>query len=384
MNPPRFHMVGPVCAGLTALALGTGLVPHEDALVGVGSALAQEFGREVPQPEPEFETDERAPPQVSENHVVQAGDTLWDLCNKYLNSPWYWPKIWSYNPQITNPHWIYPGNELRFYPSDENAPTPVAVSRSLDAFGDEDLAIPGELDEEDLVKTVGSIEVGRTAPNSVWTSRVGFLSAQGLATAGRVTNAESEAVMLSDYDRVYIKMKTPAKKGDQFAVFRPVRRIEHPVSGEAYGFAVKIVGGVQIIDTTPKVATGQIAQAFLPIRRGDYVGPWPDSFGTRVAPVPNETETRGYIIDSVVDVLGPLGEHDLVFIDRGRLHGVQPGNTFAVLDRGDRFTRDTGGLPNEDVGQLMVLDVQENASTAIVTFGLRELNVGDKIEMRRN
>src|SRR5438876_6556480 len=60
------------------------------------------------------------PPQVSETHAVQSGDTLWDLCSKYLNSPWYWPKIWSYNPQISNPHWIFPGNELRFYPSDEN------------------------------------------------------------------------------------------------------------------------------------------------------------------------------------------------------------------------------------------------------------------------
>ncbi len=353
------------------------------------AARAQdEFGGEVPQPEPESEAteirDEANPPQVSENHIVQKGDTLWDLCNKYLNSPWYWPKIWSYNPQITNPHWIYPGNELRFYPGDENAPTPVAVSKAIENIEDEELAIPGELGEEELVKTVGSIEVGRTAPNSVWTTRVGYISAQSMSIAGRVANAESEAVLLSDYDRIYIKMKSGVKKGDQFAVFRPVRRIEHPITGEPYGFAVKIVGGVQIIDTTPKVATGQISQAFQPVQRGDYVGPWPESFGTRVAPVPNETETRGYIIDSVGDVLGPLGEHDLVFIDRGRQHGVQRGNTFAVLDRGDKFTREAGGLPNEDVGQLMVLDVQENASTAIVTFGLREMSVGDKIEMRRN
>ena len=367
--------------------LGASLLPAFAVLAVASVATAQdEFGGELPQPEPEEATEREpeTPPQISENHVVQPGDTLWDLCNKYLNSPWYWPKIWSYNPQITNPHWIYPGNELRFYPADENVPTPVAVSRAIEGIEEEDLTIPGELDEEELVKTVGSIEVGRTAPNSVWTTRVGYISAQGLAVAGRVSNAESEAVLLSDFDRIYIKMKTGAKKGDQYAVFRPVRRIEHPVTGEPYGYAVKIVGGVQIIDTTPKVATGQIAQAFLPVQRGDYVGPWPESFGTRVAPVPNETETRGYIIDSVTDVLGPLGEHDLVFIDRGRQHGVQRGNTFAVLDRGDRYTRDTGGLPNEDVGQLMVLDVQESASTAIVTFGLREFNVGDKIEMRRN
>ncbi|MEM7675605.1 MAG: LysM domain-containing protein [Myxococcota bacterium] len=354
----------------------------------VGPAFAQEFGREPPQPEPEVESevDPRNPPQAAENHIVQAGDTLWDLTKKYLNSPWYWPKIWSYNPQITNPHWIYPGNELRFYPGEQNSPSPVSVARTIDDVPteDDDLAIPGELDEEELVKTVGTIEVGRTAPNSVWTTRVGYISAQSMDVAGRVANAESEAIMLSDYDRIYIKMKLAAKKGDQFAIFRPVRRIEHPITGEPYGYAVRMVGGVQVIDTSPKLVTGQIAQAFSPIQRGDYVGPWPESFRTRVAPVPNESETRGFIIDSVGDVLGPLGEHDLVFIDRGRRHGVQRGNTFAVLDRGDKYTRESGGLPSEDVGQLMVLDVQDNASTAIVTFGLREMNVGDKIEMRRN
>ncbi|MEL6187221.1 MAG: LysM peptidoglycan-binding domain-containing protein, partial [Myxococcota bacterium] len=43
---------------------------------------------------------------LGDAHAVRQGDTLWDLCAKYLNSPWYWPKIWSYNPQLTNPHWI--------------------------------------------------------------------------------------------------------------------------------------------------------------------------------------------------------------------------------------------------------------------------------------
>ncbi len=49
-------------------------------------------------------------------HTVEKGDTLWDLSSKYLGSPWYWPKVWSYNPQIANPHWIYPGNQVRFFP----------------------------------------------------------------------------------------------------------------------------------------------------------------------------------------------------------------------------------------------------------------------------
>jgi hypothetical protein len=62
---------------------------------------------------------------------------------------------------------------------------------------------------------------------------------------------------------------------------------------------------------------------------------------------------------------------------------VQQGNTFAVIDRGDGYTRETQGLPNEDIGQVMVIDVQDKSSTAVVTGSLRELSVGDKIEMRK-
>ena len=124
---------------LLTLALGA---------LGVPSASGQDFGG------PEIAPGN--PPQLTETHTVESGDTLWDLCSKYLNSPWYWPKIWSYNPQLTNPHWIFPGNEISFYPSDENLPTQIAASTTIEAEIDEDLDIPGELGADELVTTVGS------------------------------------------------------------------------------------------------------------------------------------------------------------------------------------------------------------------------------------
>lgn len=344
-------------------------------------AMAQDDFGGSPPPGSAPAPESAEPPQVAETHVVQSGDTLWDLCSKYLNSPWYWPKIWSYNPQITNPHWIYPGNELRFYPGDESLPTNVEVARGIAIEGD-DVEVPEELDPDELVRTTGSIQVGRTAPDSTWSAFIGFMSNKSFERSGEIVNSESESVMLADYDRLYIKLKQPAKKGDRYAIYRLVRNIEHPVTGDPMGVAVEIIGGVQVVDTTPKVATAMIAQAYRPIERGDYVGPWPESFGTRVAPTPNGQETNGYIVETVGDVLGPLGEHMYVFIDKGRNDGVQKGNTFSVLGRGDGFTREVADLPNEEIGLVMVIDVQENASTAIVTHSLRELSVGDKVAMR--
>jgi hypothetical protein len=322
-----------------------------------------------------------APPQITEIHQVNRGDTLWDLTTKYLNSPWYWPKIWSYNPQITNPHWIYPGNELRFYPSDEALPTAVEVSRMITAPEDEDAAT-SPMVADDVVSSAGKFGGQRVVRNSVYRSHVAFIDNEEHGKAGTIENSRSEAFMLDDYDKVFVKAKDGAKPGDRFAVYRTVKEIEHPITGEPFGYSVEVLGTLRIESLGQSLATAVIEKAYRPIERGDWVGPIPEFVGQRVSPEPNSGAAKGYIIETMEAAQSEIGEHSIVFIDRGRSHGVKTGNVFTAIQRGDRFTGDEEGLPYEDVGELLVIDARENVSTAIVIRSVQEIAVGDKVELR--
>jgi hypothetical protein len=96
----------------------------------------------------------------------------------------------------------------------------------------------------------------------------------------------------------------------------------------------------------------------------------------------------GFIIAAPRDELTEIGEHHLVFIDRGQQDGVQEGNVFTVVRSGDPYRKEPNlaqrdpKLPKEDVGTLLVVDVKEHACAALVTRSFRELYMGDRVEMR--
>lgn len=354
---------------------GVDVAPMSEDVEGQAPAPAAEARSKPPGASGE------APPQITEIHQVNKGDTLWDLTTKYLNSPWYWPKIWSYNPQITNPHWIYPGNELRFYPSDEALPTAVEVSRMIEAPEEDDGSRASQV-PDDVVSSSGKFGGLGVARNSVYRSHVAFIDSEEHGKAGTIENARSEAFMLDNYAKVFVKAKDGTKPGDRFAVYRTVKEIEHPITGEPFGYSVEVLGTLRIEALGQKYATAVIEKTYRPIERGDWVGPIPEFVGQRVAPEANSGSAKGYIIETMEAAQSEIGEHSIVFIDRGRAQGVKTGNIFTAIQRGDRFTGDEEDLPYEDIGELLVIDARENVSTAIVIRSIHEIAVGDKVELR--
>jgi hypothetical protein len=340
-----------------------------------------------------------------DTYTIRPGDTLWDLSGRFLNNPWYWPKVWSYNPEITNPHWIYPGNVLRFYASEEEAPVRVEpvepgeqvaeeeeleAPRELEDFSRANMKEPGTEEERDAVAVAGPYRIGHVAPRTPLVRHDSFVTPSELAESGKLRASFEEKLMLSSLDRVYADFRgeAPVKVGESYVIYKTVRPITHPRSGELFGYQTEVLGTGRVVATGDRVVTLIIQQSFDVIERGALLGPLTEKALRRVQPRANAVALDGRIIAGQVPVVTQFGENQVVFVDRGASDGVEEGNVFRVLHSGDGYGRPVNAprwdssLPPETVGELLIVDVRERASAALVVRSLRELVVGDRVEMR--
>jgi hypothetical protein len=329
--------------------------------------------------------------EVPSVHVVRKGDTLWDLCGSYYQNPWGWPKVWSYNPQVVNPHWIYPGDQIRM--RDPNNPN--ASLRELSGN-----------------RNAGS---GRNGPHAVPPSTV-FLRDQGVLgdpkrdVWGELVGAVEDQQLLSDGNHVYLIMRpgVTLKPGQNLTLFTPVRAPDDvPGARKPPGEIVSVKGTIRIDQFNPKtrVARGEVVESLDVIERGFKVGPVGRQFD--VVPPKKAAKT---VQARVLTSMYPhelLGQHQLAFLDRGSEDGLEAGTRLFVLRQGDQWrsslkiasgmlkdrvkiesskrvdvertptTGDDKQFPNEIVAELRVLRTEKYSSLAIVIESTREIEPGD-------
>jgi LysM domain len=343
---------------------------------------------------------ESAPGEV---HTVERGDTLWDLSQKYLGSPWYWPKVWSYNPEIANPHWIYPGNNVRFFPAGEEVPSRVEAGTGPAPM--EMVAESGEIAEatemgpasgEEMVQVSGKLTYEPKASRTVMTQ--GFVTARELDEAGRIEGAATGAEMLSFPDVAYVrfKRKADAKLGDRYVVFHTGEAVKHPVTGKPAGYLTEFVGTLKVVALGDNFVKAQIVDSWDAVMRGDLVGPFGERLVESVVPRRNEKEIQGYVITALVPYLTLTAEHHFLVVDKGSADGVQVGNTFTMLHPGDTTQQRVleldlpsnkkkgPALPMESVALCMVTEVKERTSNCVLTYSIQEVAPGARAVMRVN
>jgi LysM domain len=328
--------------------------------------------------EPVDETVQLHAGPTPELHVVRSGDTLWDICWYYFNDPWQWPKIWSYNAQITNPHWIYPGDLVRLVPRGmmvSASPVPTDVETSNPNAG----AAPPD-SEPAPAKSFG-----------VGLKQLAFIDQEQLDTPITVDGSVEAKALLATGDTVYLNYPAgkPPKVGERYSIYTIGHTVKHPRTGDKVGAYVHLLGELQVQSVKKdKRATAVITNSDHEIERGANVGPLQKKL-TTVPPARATVDAQGTIVAMLTqDQL--IGTGEVVFVDLGEKSGIAVGNRMYVVRRGDPIDvkaktpvgQDDRRFPAHAIGEIVIVDVGKQVSIGLVTLAVQEMGVGDLVMMQ--
>lgn len=304
---------------------------------------------------------------VPELHVVRSGDTLWDICWYYFNDPWQWPKIWSYNAQITNPHWIYPGDLVRLLPRG--------------AFTSTTNPLPNEPD-----RRVDPLPAPQRRIESSVTSTA-FVEKADLDKSITIDGSVEEKQLLGTNDEVYLSYPEgkPPQVGKRYSIYVPGRQVKNA------GAYVQLLGSLEVVSVKQdKRARGRILEANQEIERGAKVGPLVTKF-RNVPPVPPKVDLQGTVVAMLTkdQLIGDKGE--VVFVALGKGSGLEVGNRMYVVRRGDSLPgtmsgnvgKDDRQFPARALGEIVIVEVGENISIGVVTLSVQEMSIGDLVMMQK-
>ncbi|HXK16909.1 MAG TPA: LysM domain-containing protein, partial [Polyangiaceae bacterium] len=285
--------------------------------------------------------------EVPPIHVVRKGDTLWDLCDSYYANPWGWPKVWSYNPQIVNPHWIYPGDQIRM--RDVN-----------------DQQGQGQRRDPLASTTIGAPVRGSkhgVPPSTVFLRDHGFLGDPKRDLWGELVGAVEDQMLLSDGNHVYLMMRpgVQVSPGQSLTIFTSLRKApDVPGARNPPGEIVSVKGTVKIdqFNEKTRVARGELTESLDVIERGFKIGPVGRSFDV-VPPKPAAKNVQARVLTSLYPHT-IMGQNQVVFLDRGSEDGLGQGTRMFILRQGDSW-RDSLNVGNDMLKSRMKIDSAKSA-----------------------
>lgn len=325
-------------------------------------------------------------PEYPETYIVQKGDTLWDISSKFLRDPWYWPEIWFKNPQIENPHLIYPGDVLAIiYIGGEKRV-------QLIKRGEVGQTVSSGLTIVKISPRIRSTSIDASVPSIPIESirhllaRPLVIDEEELARAAYIISSVDNHLINSINDKLYVRKLDTSSGNGRYQIFRPNRPLLDPITNELLGYEALYVGDTKLLKRGDP-ATVLVTNSEREILRNDRIIPIDNTnFDRDFFPRPPVNHVRGEIV-SLLDAISLLGKHQTIALNLGARDGVVPGNIVRIKRIGD-IVRDhaetdpdfTVKLPDESVGLAMIIRTFDKMSYALVMSADRPVSVKDYVE----
>jgi hypothetical protein len=314
-----------------------------------------------------------------DEYVVQRGDTLWDIASTFLRDPWYWPEIWHINPDIANPHLIYPGDVLRLvWINGEPRITTVGSSYRMSP---QVRATP----LEDAITTIPYEQI------AAFLSKGLVLEKDQIDRLPYVLAIRGNHLIAAAGNDIYVRGGEPAQPGTRYSLVHIGDELVDPDDNRVVGYQ-GIYVGEGALSRGGDPATVSLAETSREALLGDRLLPEAIDIPLDFFPKAPDTQIDGRII-SVVDGVSLIGQYHVVVMNRGARDGLAPGDVLTVFQTGevvkDRFA---GGsmfrgesvkLPDEEAGTVMVFKVYDRITYGLVMEATSDIHVLDAVRNPR-
>jgi LysM domain len=311
-------------------------------------------------------------PNHPDSYVVVKGDTLWDISARFLRDPWLWPEVWYVNPQIANPHLIYPGDTLSLVYVDGKPQ--IQVSR-----GHPTVTLSPQIREESLENAIPTIPLDAIKQ---FLTRVIVVDEGEMENSPYVVQSADEHVITGSGDRIYVR-GIENRDVTLFDVYKPGAPYIDPDTGEVLGYEA-LYAGTGPVQRFGDPATIKLTETTREVRVGDRLRPADRSDPVvHFQPHSVPSGTEGHII-SVIDGVTAIGQFNVVALDLGTREGMEIGHVMRVFQQGETIKDtvskkhgDTVRLPDEEAGVVMVFRTFDKVSFGLIMSATRAIHVND-------
>jgi nucleoid-associated protein YgaU len=307
------------------------------------------------------------------NYVVVKGDTLWDISGDFLNDPWKWPEIWQVNPQVSNPHLIYPGDVLSLVYVDGQPKIMVKRGGTV--------KLSPQMRESEHGNAIQAIPLGKI---DAFLSKGRFVDPSSLKGKPYIIAGGKRHIVAGAGDQIYARGEF-AGEDVTYGVFREEQLFTDPDTNEVLGLQLRNIASTNISSMDSDIATMEVNRSSEEIRIGDKVLVSEQRAITAVYQPSAPSEDIAGLIIGVEDGVTQVGKMSIVIINRGERDGLIEGNVLSILKVGeivrDKVADELVQLPDERAGLMMVFRVYDKLSYGLVLRASQGLSVDDKVAM---
>ena len=341
---------------------------------------------------------EAPPPAVKdtapERYTVVKGDTLWGISGRYLQDPWRWPEIWQANQQISNPHLIYPGDQLVLCHIKDRAVIAVDqghgcadIPGATGPSGNQN--ITGSGNNFSLHPQIRSTALELAIPAIPLQAVRSFLNDSRvvdydvLKAAPYVLAVKDEHVVAGAGDKIYARGSFE-NSTNSYGIYRAGLRYMDPDTKEVLGYEATAIGNGKLVALEHGVATVDVVNTLAQeVRYLDKLLPKEERMVTAIFTPHNPAGVKPGRVIRVFDSISSAANLSVLVISRGEREGVRQGDTFALYQHGilvrDSSNDDVVRLPAQNEGLAMVFRTFEKVSYALVLRSTGVVHTGDEV-----